>query len=88
MAAKKLTLKLKKSKVHKGGKQRVNVSGLAAFEPVRIVYKGKKIAALKASAKGTVAKAFKVGKAVGLKKIKVFGVTKDRRGVKAFKVRR
>jgi plastocyanin len=88
VAAKKLTLKLKKSKVHNGGKQRVNVSGLAAFEPVRIVYKGKKIAALKASAKGTVAKAFKVGRAVGLKKIKVFGVTKDRSGVKAFKVTR
>ncbi|MBN8866540.1 MAG: fibronectin type III domain-containing protein [Solirubrobacterales bacterium] len=88
VAAKKLTVKVAKAKVRRGKRQRVSVSGLAAYEPVRILYRGKKIAVRKASGKGTVTRAFAVGRSIGVKKIKVLGITNDRTGAKAFKVTR
>lgn len=86
LAPKKLTVKVSKTKVRKGKKQRVSVSGLAASEPVRIVYRGKRIAALKASGKGTVTRTFAVGKSLGAKKVRAYGITNDRTGSKTFKV--
>jgi len=88
LAAKKLTVKVAKARVRKGKKQRVSVSGLAASEQVRIVYRGKKIASLKASGKGTVTRTFAVGKSIGTRKIVAYGVSNDRTGAKTFRVTR
>ena len=86
VAARKLTVKVTKAKVGKGGKQRVSVSGLAARERVRLVYRGEQIAVVTASSKGTVTRAFAVGKVKGTRTVKAYGVTDDRTGAKAFKV--
>lgn len=86
VGAKKLAVKVSKARVATGLKQRVTATGLAAYEKVRIVYAGKQIAVLTASSKGTVTKVFSVGKAVGTRTVKVFGVTNDRTGTKTFKV--
>jgi len=86
VAAKKLTVKVTKAKVGTGRKQQVTVSGLAAGEQVRIVYRGKRIAVLRASSKGTVTRTFAVGKSRGTKTVTAYGVTDDRTGAKAFKV--
>lgn len=86
LPAKRLTVRVAKAKVRKGEKQRVTVSGLAAFEPVRIVYRGRKIAVRKASAEGTIARTFRVGGSKGIRIIRAFGVTRDRAGAKTFRV--
>ena len=88
VAAKRLTVKVTRARVGTGRQQRVSVSGLAAGEQVRIVYRGKRIAVLKASGKGTVTRTFAVGKSRGTKTVTVYGVTDDRTGAKAFKVTR
>lgn len=86
VAAKKLTVKVTKARVGKGGKQRVSISGLAARERVRIVYRGKRIAVLTASKQGTASETFTVGTSAGKKTITVYGVTNDRTGARTFKV--
>ena len=86
LPAKRLPVKFARAKVRKGKKQRVSVSGLTAGEPVRIVYRGRRIAALEASPRGTVSKTFSVGRSTGLKRVKVFGITDDRFGTKKFRV--
>jgi len=86
VAAKRLTVKVTKARVGTGRKQRVSVSGLAAGEQVRIVYRGKRIAVLRASDKGTLSRTFAVGKARGTKTVTAYGMTDDRTGAKAFRV--
>ena len=86
LPAKALTVKFTKKHIRRGNKQRVTVSGLASGEPVRIVYGGRRIAVLKASAKGTVSKVFAVGKSIGIKRVRAFGVTNDRSGATTFRV--
>lgn len=86
ITAKRLTVKLRKTRVRKGKKQRVTVSGLAAGEPVRILYRGRNVASRRASAEGTVSKIFAVGRKVGTGKVKVVGATGDRNGSRKFKV--
>lgn len=88
LPAKKLTVKLKRSKLRRGATQRVTVSGLAAGERATLSYGGKKLAVLTASARGTITKSFKVGRRAGTRTVKVVGSTKNRTGSKKFKVTR
>lgn len=88
VASKTLTVKVTKAQIGKGGKQRVSISGLAARERVRIVYRGKRIAVLTASKRGTASKTFTVGASAGKKTVTVYGVSNDRTGAKTFKVTR
>ncbi|MFA4927286.1 MAG: fibronectin type III domain-containing protein [Patulibacter sp.] len=85
LPAKKLVVKVSKVKVRKGTKQRVSVSGLAAGERIRIVYRGRTVV-LKASRKGTATRVFAVGRVTGTKTVRVYGITKDRTGARTFKV--
>jgi hypothetical protein len=86
VAAKKLTVRVTKARVGKGGKQRVSVSGLAGREKVRIVYRGKRVAVLTASSRGTATRTFAVGTRKGVKTVRAYGITTDRTGAKRFRV--
>jgi len=86
VAAKRLSVKVAKARIGKGRRQRVSVAGLAAHEKVRIVYRGKRIAVLTASGKGTAARTFAVGKRRGTKTVRAYGITDDRTGARTFKV--
>jgi plastocyanin len=88
VAARKLTVKVSKQRVRRGFKQRVSVSGLAAGEPVRIMFRSKRVAGGKATARGTFSGAFRVGKTVGKRTVKAFGITNDRSGARTFRVTR
>ncbi|WP_134738452.1 prenyltransferase/squalene oxidase repeat-containing protein [Nocardioides sp. 503] len=72
LARKKLPFTLK-SAVARGRKQVVRVSGLAAGERVTITFRGKRVAAGKATAKGTFAKRFTVTGKAGKAAVSVRG---------------
>ncbi|MFT4050288.1 MAG: fibronectin type III domain-containing protein [Solirubrobacterales bacterium] len=86
LGPKKLTVKVKKSKLRRGATQRVSATGLAAGEQATLVYRGKKIAVLTASSTGSVIKSFKVGSSTGTKTVEVVGASADRSGSKRFTV--
>jgi hypothetical protein len=69
---------LRSQPVHRGGTERVTVSGMSANEPVRIYYRGTRIFSGKASTTGRVARSFDVGRAVGVRELRVAGAFADR----------
>jgi hypothetical protein len=86
LAAKRLTLTLAKATVKHGAKETVRTSGLAAGEPVKVVYNGRVIKTAKATTTGTYALTFAVGTATGTRTVKIQGAFADRIGSKSFKV--
>jgi hypothetical protein len=64
----------------------VRTSGLAAGEPVKVVYNGRVIKTAKATTTGTYALTFAVGTATGTRTVKIQGAFADRIGSKSFKV--
>lgn len=86
LAAKTLSPTVTRTVVPRGGTQTVRVSGLAANEPLKIIYGGKVIKTGKASSTGTYGYAFPVGRTTGSKSVKVQGAFTNRVGSKTFRV--
>lgn len=86
LAAKTLSPTVKRTIVPRGGTQTVRVTGLAAGEPLRIIYGGRVIKTGRATSTGTYAYAFTVGRTTGLKAVKVQGAFANRAGSKTFRV--
>lgn len=85
LGAKKLSVSAK-SRVKKGKKQTVKISGLAAGEQIKIYVSNKRIKTAKASASGKYTLTFKPTGKAGKKSVKVVGAFKNRTGTKAFKL--
>lgn len=83
LAAKKFSLSLK-SKVNKGKKQSLKVSGLAAGEKLKVYVAGKRIKTAKANSKGKYTLSFKVTGKKGKKTVKVIGQFSNRSTSKKF----
>jgi hypothetical protein len=88
LAAKKLTVKVAKTKVKKNKTNKVTVSGLDAGESVKVIYAGKTVKTGKANAAGVYKATVKVGKKTGKKKVKVVGAFTNRAGSKTFRVKK
>lgn len=86
LAAKSLSPTVTRAVVPRGGTQTVRVTGLAAGEPLKVIYGGKVIKTGKATSTGTYGYAFPVGRATGLKAVKVQGAFTNRVGSKTFRV--
>lgn len=86
LAAKTLSPTVTRTVVPRGGTQTVRVTGLAANEPVKVIYGGKVIKTGKATSTGTYGYAFPVGRTTGLKSVRVQGAFANRVGTKSFRV--
>lgn len=86
LAAKTLSPTVTRAVVPRGGTQTVRVTGLAAGEPLKVIYGGKVIKTGRATSTGTYGYAFPVGRATGLKAVKVQGAFTNRVGSKTFRV--
>lgn len=83
LGSKRLALSLA-SKVKKGKKQTVRISGLAAGESVQVYVAGKRIKSAKASSTGKYSLSFKVTGKTGKKTVKVVGQFSNRNASKRF----
>jgi hypothetical protein len=86
LGARTLRATLRHTPAERARTQRVTVSRLAAREPVRIYYRGARIFTGRASATGRVAHTFRVGTALGLRKLHVRGAFADRSRTTYFRV--
>lgn len=86
LAAKTFRPTVARATVRRGASQTVRVSGLAAGEPIKVVYGGRTIRTAKASASGSYAVSFPVGRSRGLKSVKIRGAFSNRAGTKTFRV--
>lgn len=69
---------LRSRTVLRGGTQRVTVSGMSSHEPARLYYRGERIWAGTASARGRFSHTFRVGGALGVRTLRVAGAFRDR----------
>lgn len=86
LAAKKVGVKLAKTKVKRTKVQTVKVTGLSAKEPITVSVRGKAVRKGTATASGTYTYRFKVGTKLGKAKVVVKGAFANRNGTKTFTV--
>lgn len=86
LAAKKLPVHLRQSRVHRGARQVVKVTGLVRGESVRVRYGSRTVGRGVANASGAFRVSLKVGRSTGVKKLSVRGQFVTRHNTVKFRV--